>query len=117
MGFSTVSAYVIGVIVMLVMLGLSIFVANKIDFQIGANRTDGKKRKVWFLIFAILTPILVFAISYFFQYNSLRVPSQKAGYFTAMSIASAISFVGYIIIGAIISLTNKKGKVGDWFKF
>lgn len=117
MGFSTVSAYVIGVIVMLVMLGLSIFVANKIDFQIGANRTDGKKRKIWFWIFAVLTPVLVMIIAYFTQYSSLHVPSQQKDYFAAMSIASSVSFIGYIIAGAIMSYANRNKKIGDWFKF
>lgn len=117
MGFSVVSAYVIGGVSMLVLLVIAAVIANAIKFQIGDNRTDITKRRVWFWILAVLVPVLTFAITYFATYKGLKVPTQKDQYFNAMCISAAVFFVVYIILGVVLSLVNKKGKMGDWFKF
>ena len=64
MGFSTVSAYVIGGVSMLVLLGIAALIANSIKFQIGDNRTDITKRRIWFWLLAVLVPVVTFAITY-----------------------------------------------------
>jgi len=117
MGFSTVSAYVIGGVSMLVLLGLSAWIANLIRFQIGDNRSDALKRRVWFWILAVLVPLVTFAVTYFTTYSGLKVPTQKEQYFNAMCISAAVFFVVYILLGVLLSLAFKKSKIGDWFKF
>ena len=117
MGFSTVSAYVIGGVSMLVLLGIAALIANSIKYQIGDNRKDITKRRVWFWILAVLVPVVTLVITYFATYKNLRIPTQKDQYFTAMCISAGVFFVGYIILGIILSLMNKRGKIGDWFKF
>lgn len=117
MGFSTVSAYVIGGVSMLVLLGIAALIANSIKFQIGDNRTDITKRRIWFWILAVLVPVVTFAITYFVTYKGLRIPNQKGQYFNAMCWSAAISFIVYILLGIVLSLMNKRGKIGDWFKF
>lgn len=102
---------------MLVLLVIAAVIANAIKFQIGDNRTDITKRRVWFWILAVLVPIVTFAITYFVTYKGLRVPTQKDQYFNAMCISAAVFFVVYIVLGVVLSLMNKKGKMGDWFKF
>ena len=93
MGFSTVSAYVIGGVSMLVLLGIAALIANSIKFQIGDNRTDITKRRIWFWILAVLVPVVTFAITYFVTYKGLRIPNQKGQYFNAMCWSAAISFI------------------------
>jgi len=117
MGFSTVSAYVIGGVTMLVLLGISVWIANLIRFKIGDNRTDVVKRRVWFWVLAILVPLVTFAITYFVTYSNLKVPTQKDQYFNAMCISAAVFFFAYILLGVVLSLAFKKSKIGDWFKF
>lgn len=117
MGFSTVSAYVIGGVSMLVMLAIAVLIANFIKYQIGENRTDITKRRIWFWIMAICVPVVTFVICFFMSYRNLRIPNQMNQYFTAMCISAAVFFVLYIVFGILLSSLNKKGKIGDWFKF
>ena len=51
------------------------------------------------------------------SYRNLRIPNQMNQYFTAMCISAAVFFVLYIVFGILLSSLNKKGKIGDWFKF
>lgn len=102
---------------MLVLLAIAAAIANAIKFQIGDNRTDITKRRIWFWILAILVPIITLAITYFATYKGLRIPTQKDQYFSAMCISAAVFFFVYILLGIVLSLMNKKGKIGDWFKF
>lgn len=110
---STASAYMIGVIVCVVMLLVAAFVAKSIAFK--PDLSDVTKRKVWFWIFAILTPILTFLSAFLFVYNGIRAHNQQDAYMVAMCISSGISIVLYIILGFIVSKVDGHGKIGNWF--
>lgn len=115
MGFSTVSAYVIAIIVAVVLLLIAAVISNLIAYQPGNNPTDPRARRIWFWVFGIFTPIISLALSYFIQYTNLRIPTQKSEYLTAMCIAACVGFVLYIILGFVLSRIFKNGKLGNWF--
>ena len=61
------TAYVIGIIVFFVLLLVSILIANRIAYESGVTPRDPAKRKLWFWVLAILTPVLTFALAYCFM--------------------------------------------------
>lgn len=112
---SVVSAYVIGIVVFIVMLLLAAVVANAIAFQPGTNPTDPRKRKLWFWIFAVLTPVLTFFLAYFIVYNGIKMQNVQEKYMTAMCISTGLSFVLYIVCGFMLSKIFGHGKLHHWF--
>lgn len=112
---TVVSAYIIGVIVLVACLVLAIISANAIRYEAGVNPQDKKKRKIWFWVLAVLTPIATLAVAYFAVYQGIKVPSRQTAYLTAMAISSGIGFVAYIVIGFVLSKAFSHGKLGSWF--
>jgi sulfoxide reductase heme-binding subunit YedZ len=113
---SVISAYIIGVAVLLVMMILSIIVSNAIKYEPGSNPRDPQKRRTWFWIFGVATLVFTFLVGYIFVYTSIRVPSFATKYLIAMTISSVVSFVLYIAIGFILSKSSGHGKLSNWFR-
>lgn len=108
------TAYIISIVIALVFLLLSVFIASAIKFQGGSNPKDPQKRKIWFWILAIINPAVIFLLGYFVfkpDANILIVNN----YTSALSIGTGIGFVLYIIIGFILSRVFRNGKLGHWF--
>ncbi len=112
---STVSAYLIGFIVLVVCVLLAVVSAKSISYEAGVNPKDRQKRKTWFWVFAILCPIAVLAVAYFAVYTDIRVPSRQDAYLVAMGISAAVAFVLYIICGLALSKMFPNGKLASWF--
>ena len=110
---STASAYVMGICVSIVLILVAAIVAKSITFR--PDLSDVTKRKVWFWILAILSPVLTFALSYVIVYSGIKAHNQQDAYMTAMCISAAISFVLYIILGFIAAKASKTGKISNWF--
>lgn len=110
---SVSSAYIIGISVCVVLILLAAILSMSISFR--PDLSDVSKRKVLFWIFAILCPVITFAIGYFAVYNGIKVHTQQTSYMTAMGISAAISFVLYVVLGFIAAKVNKTGKIGNWF--
>lgn len=110
---STVSAYVIGVIVSIVLILIAALVSNLIAFR--PDLTDVPKRKICFWIFAILCPVLTFGIAYVAVYRGIKAHNQQDAYMVSMCISAAVSFVLYVILGFIAAKFNKTGKISNWF--
>lgn len=108
-----ISAYIVGFIVMVVMIGVSAFVSNLISFR--PDNSDCKKRKVWFWIFGFISPVLTFVITLVFGYLSIKSHKKADNYMIAIGVSSVLSFLLYLLAGWIISKTNKHGKLGNWF--
>jgi len=110
-----VNTYVFAVIAAVIMLALAILIASSIKYQPGPNPKDSSKRKLWFWILAILTPVS------FYMYNLLLVtPGIKAGpamnkFFMHSALSPVVSFVLFLILGITISKLFKRKKVGTWF--
>lgn len=115
MNGSVVSAYIIGLVVFLVLMLVSVIIANSISYELGANPKDKAKRRMWFWIICALVPICVFAINYFAGYQGIKVPSKAAAYMTAMSISTGIATVLYIVCGVVLSKIFNHGKLSSWF--
>lgn len=112
---SVASAYIIGIVVFIVMLLLAAIVANAIAYQPGTNPSDPGKRRTWFWILGVLTPVLTFALTYFIVYSGIRMQNVKESYMTAMCISTAVSFVLYVAFGFALSKIFKHGKLSSWF--
>ena len=112
---SVVSAYVIGIVVFIVMLLIAAVVANAIAYQPGTNPTDPGKRKTWFWILGVLTPVLTFFLAYFIVYTGIKMHNVQEKYMTAMCISTAMSFVLYVVSGFALSKIFKHGKLHHWF--
>jgi len=110
-----VNTYVFAAIAAVIMLALAILIASSIKYQPGPNPKDSSKRKLWFWILAILTPVS------FYMYNLLVVtPGIKAGpamnkFFMHSALSPVVSFVLFLILGITISKIFKRKKVGTWF--
>ena len=109
------NTYMFAVMTAIFMIGIAILVASMIQFQSGANPKDRMKRKIWFWILAVLTPVI------FFLYNLFLVlPNIKAG--PAMNkfslhngLSPVIAFVLFVVFGIVVSKLFKRKKVGNWF--
>lgn len=112
---SVISAYVIGIVVFIVMLLVAVLVANAIAFEPGTNPSDPKKRRTWFWIFGVLTPVLTFVLSYVIVYTGIKMSNVQDRYMTAMCISTAMSFVLYVASGFALSKIFKHGKLHHWF--
>ena len=112
---SVVSAYIIGIVVFIVMLLIAAIVANAIAYQPGTNPTDPRKRKTWFWILGVLTPVLTFVLTYFIVYTGIKMRTVQDKYMTAMCISTAVSFILYVVFGFILSKIFKHGKLSSWF--
>ena len=115
MNGSVVSAYIIGLVVFLVLMLISVVIANGIPYELGANPKDKAKRKMWFWIICALVPICVFAINFFAGYQGIKVPSKAAAYMTAMSISTGVATVLYIVCGIALAKIFNHGKLSSWF--
>jgi len=112
---SVVSAYIIGIVVFIVMLLIAAVVANAIAYQPGTNPSDPGKRKTWFWILGVLTPVLTFFLAYFIVYTGIKMQNVQDKYMTAMCISTAMSFVLYVALGFALSKIFKHGKLSSWF--
>lgn len=112
---SVVSAYIIGIVVFIVMLLIAAVVANAIAFEPGVNPSDPRKRKTWFWILGVLTPVLTFVLTYFIVYTGIKMKTVMDKYMTAMCISTVMSFVLYVASGFALSKIFKHGKLSSWF--
>lgn len=115
MNDKTLTAYVIAVVISIAFLLLAALVSCLIKFETGVNRTDKKKRRVWFWLFAFLTPVATFLVGFLAIAPSITVPTMHSKFMTALSIGTAIGFVLYVVLGFVMSKIFKNGKIGQWF--
>lgn len=107
------SAYILSIIVCAVMFLISMFISNAIAYK--PDMSDVGKRKLWFWILAILTPILSFILNYGIFYVKIHAHSKQVDFLTAMAISAGIALVLYILAGFIAAKISKTGKLSNWF--
>ncbi len=110
---ASITAYIIAGVVTLVFLLIAALISVSIKFEGGTNPQDPKKRRLWFWIFAVLTPIVNFILGYFVFLPVGKVAQNK--FIIALSIATGVAFILYILLGYILSRAFKNGKIGNWF--
>jgi uncharacterized membrane protein len=112
---STVPVYIISAVFAGVFLLIAALISNAIKFEGGANPKDPGKRKMWFWIMAIIGTIanLLFGLfSYYYPENNSYAKSQLI---TAIGIGTGICLLLYIVLGFVLSLSIKNGKINNWF--
>jgi len=109
------TAYILALVVTGLFLLLAVIIATSIKYQSGAHPRDKQKRRTWFWVLAVLTPIVIFATGYAFIYLDIKIPTLRDKFLSALSIATGAGFVVYIAICWVLSALNKKGKLGHWF--
>ena len=115
MNDKSLSAYVIAVIIALVFLLIAAIVSNLIQYEGGSNPKDNAKRKMWFWVFAVICPIVIFLYGFFVVRAGINVPTLRDKYTTALMISLGVAFVLYTLLGFVLSKINKNGKLGHWF--
>ena len=115
MNDQSLSAYIIAIVIALVFLLIAAVISNLIQFEGGSRPKDPGKRKMWFWIFAILCPIVIFVYCFFVVRAGISVPSLRDKYTTALSVGTGLGLVIYIVLGFILSKIFKHGKLGNWF--
>lgn len=115
MNDQSLSAYIMAIVIALVFLLIAAIISNLIQYEGGSHPKDKGKRKMWFWIFAILCPIVIFLIGFLVVRAGITVPSLRDKYTTALSIGTGVSFVLYIALGFVLSKVFKNGKLGNWF--
>lgn len=107
-----ITAYIVSACVMIVLFLISTIIANMIAHRPGGG--DITKRRIWFWVLGVLTPVIAFAINFYIS-TDIEVPTTKTTYLTQSGIASAVSLVIYILIGFILSKLFNRTKLGTWF--
>lgn len=115
MNDQSLSAYIMAVVIALVFLLIAAVISNLIQFEGGSHPKDPGKRKMWFWIFAILCPVVIFLVGFLVVRAGIKVPSLRDKYTTALSIGTGVAFLIYIVLGFILSKIFKHGKLGNWF--
>lgn len=107
------STYLLSIIFAAVVLLIAAVISNAIKYEGGANPKDPGKRKMWFWIFAILNPVIFYALAAFVMFPSNRRELEQWN--DSLPIATIIGFLAYIVLGFVLSKIFKNGKLGNWF--
>tara|TARA_B110000285_G_C15004563_1_gene553144 strand:+ start:111 stop:446 length:336 start_codon:yes stop_codon:yes gene_type:complete len=95
---------------------LAAVVSASIKFEGGSNPKDPAKRRIVFWIFAVINPVVAYALMAFAFMPSKNADIVKYDeYNDSIMIAIGAGFVAYILIGFILSKLFKHGKLGHWF--
>jgi len=106
--------YILALVFAGVMILLSAIIAVLIQYR--TDTSDRGKRKVWFWIIGILSPVLFYLLGAF-----VLAPKAEDDqivfdeYMAALPIATAVCFVVYLVVGFVLAKIFKNGKVGHWF--
>lgn len=107
------SAYILAIVVFAVMFIISAFISNAISYK--PDMSDVSKRKIWFWVLGIFTPVIGFGLNYGIFFLKIHARSKQNDFLTAMAIAAGISLLLYIVAGFIAAKISKTGKLSNWF--
>lgn len=109
---SPVTAYIVSTIVLIVMFIIAFATAQMTNYK--PDHSDVAKRRVWFWLCCILTPVFAFCINYFKFYQAITVPTAQESYILAASIGAGVALVLFILLGLALSKSST-GKLASWF--
>lgn len=107
------TTYMYAVIAAVAALVLAFIIVNVIKYQGGKNATDHIKRRMWYVVICMITPIS------FFLYNALCVSDfitkapLQAKFSMANIIATLVVFSIYIILGVVTMFIFRSSKWGS----
>lgn len=105
--------YVLAIIAAIVALVLAFFIAKLILFEGGKNDRSHMKRRIWFIIIGLVTPIS------FYLYNMLVVMKKitkaplQAKFSDANLYSTLIILVIYVVLGIITMFIFRRSKWGS----
>ena len=107
------TAYALGFVAAIVLLLISVVIANIIPYESGVNPRDPFKRKLFFWICAVIAPIVVYVVG---QVLGASLHGTKLDKFmNATYISMTVSFLLYLVVGFGLSKAMKHSKLGSWF--
>ena len=109
------NTYMFAVITAIVMIGIAIMVASMIQFQSGANPKDRMKRKIWFWILAVLTPVIFFVSNLFLVLPNIKAGPAMNKFSLHSGLSPVVAFAVFVILGIVVSKRFNRKKVGNWF--
>ena len=65
------NSYMFGAVCAVVFLLIAVLISNMIKFEGGSNPKDPKKRRMWFWIIGIITPVVFYLYNMFLQQSYL----------------------------------------------
>jgi len=101
------------VIIGIVAVALAFIIANLIKWGGGKNDTSHVKRRVWYIIIGIVTPVV------FFLYNALYVSmfitkAPLAAKFSVANIWATLVILGvYVVVGIVTMFIMRRSKWGS----
>ncbi len=107
------SAYILSGIFAAMMIVVTALISSAIRYEGGANPKDPTKRKMWFWILAIGTPLIFYILA-----AGVIAPSSKRAlqdWIDSLPLATVLSFLLYVIFGFALSKVLKNGKISNWF--
>ena len=119
--FDTISAvnalidhtYVMAIIVALVALGLAFLIAKMILFRGGKDDRSYLKRRTWFTIIGVVTPILFYLYNFLFVLDNISKAPLQAKFSTANIFATLVIVGIYFLFGILTMLIFRKNEWGS----
>jgi len=102
-------AILTGLAVAIVLLCISIAICKAILPEIGKAGAAVAKRRVWFWMLAVISPVATFCIDFFVYSSHIKSRPVADQFFTYEVISVVASFVLYVLVGLILSKTVFKG--------
>ncbi|MDR2064227.1 MAG: hypothetical protein LBP85_00740 [Prevotellaceae bacterium] len=107
------NTYVYAVIVAIAAVVLAFVIASLIKWGGGRNDSSHVKRRVWFIIVAILAPIGFFLYNALYVSNYIMKAPLQAKFSTASIIATLIVLGAYAVSGIVSMLIMRRSKWGS----
>ena len=108
--------YILSVVTAALFLLISVIISSIIKFEGGANPSDPRKRKIWFIILGVINPLVFFLLGRFvLAPNEENNAMEYQEFIDALPLATVIGLASYFIIGFILSKLFKNGKIGNWY--
>ena len=104
--------YMYAVIIAIVAVVLAFVVANMIKYG-GKNSTDHIKRRIWFIIIGIVTPIAFFLYNALYVSDFITTAPLKAQFSTANIFATLVVLGVYAALGMITMFLLRRSKWGS----
>jgi beta-lactamase regulating signal transducer with metallopeptidase domain len=105
--------YMYAAIIAIVALVLAFIIANVIKYEGGKNATDHIKRRVWYIIVGIITPIAFFLYNVFYVSTFISKAPLKAQFSTANTLATLEVLGIYLVVGILTMLLMRSSKWGS----
>jgi len=109
------NTYIVSVVVAALVIIIAAVVSNSIAYEGGAHPKDPGKRKLWFWVLSILSPILTYVLGVMVAPDQIVDPMGHDEHMKSLPIAAIVALVIYMVIGFILSKAFKNGKLGHWF--